>query len=179
MSHNHKTVSDRHAWPREDPEELSAFYGAFKLGPDGLPTAAWEAAHLVTIRAPYPLRAAWDPKIVVIGIRCHRRVVESLSRILEVILEGYGSLAAVRHFGMDRFGGSYNYRRISGSTKLSLHAYGAAIDLDPEHNPLGRAWRPDVGMMPVEVVETFEAAGWKWGGRFEGRKDCMHFQATA
>jgi hypothetical protein len=33
--------------------------------------------------------------------------------------------------------------------------------------------------MPMEVVRLFEAAGWKWGGRFQSRPDCMHFQATA
>jgi D-alanyl-D-alanine carboxypeptidase-like protein len=174
-----KAASSHIAWPREDPEVLAAFYGRFKLRSDGLPTAAWEAANLVTIRAPYPLRAAWDPKVSIIGLRCHRLVAESLKGVLRGILDYYGSLANLRRTGMDRFGGAYSFRRISGSAKLSLHAYGAAIDLDPEHNPLGRIWRRDGGMMPMAVVELFEAAGWKWGGRFAGRKDCMHFQATA
>jgi hypothetical protein len=80
---------------------------------------------------------------------------------------------------MHLYGGTYNYRRISGSSNLSLHAFGAAIDLDPDHNPLGMPWRADAGMMPMEVVEIFEAEGWKWGGRFQSRKDCMHFQATS
>ena len=178
MASHGKAVSHAGNWPREDPAELAAFYGKFELGSNGLPTTKWEAAHLVTIRTPYPMRAAWDLRLAIIGIRCHRRVAESLSNVLEKIFEAYGSLAEVRHYGMDRFGGAYNYRRISGSSKLSLHAYGAAIDLDPEHNPLGPAWRAGAGMMPMLVVELFEEAGWKWGGRFEGRKDCMHFQAT-
>jgi hypothetical protein len=33
-------------------------------------------------------------------------------------------------------------------------------------------------MMPMAVVSIFEAEGWKWGGRFVSRPDCMHFQAT-
>jgi hypothetical protein len=61
--------------------------------------------------------------------------------------------------------------------RLSLHAWGAAIDLDPDYNPVGWAWRRDAGMIPMAVVELFEAAGWRWGGQFKGRKDCMHFQA--
>ena len=56
---------------------------------------------------------------------------------------------------------------------------GATIDLDPEHNRLGQRWLPDSGMMPEEVVAIFEAEGGKWGGRFQSRADCMHFQATS
>jgi hypothetical protein len=51
-------------------------------------------------------------------------------------------------------------------------------DLDPDRNPLGKPWQADNGMMPELVVAPFKAAGWKWGGRFKNRKDCMHFQAT-
>ena len=42
-------------------------------------------------------------------------------------------------FGAHRFGGVCSYRRIAGSVRLSLHAYGAVIDIDPKNNPLGRA----------------------------------------
>ncbi len=178
MAFNEKVFSGGHAWPREDPAELEKFYGRIERGADGLPTAAWEAAHLVTIRPPYPMRAAWDLSLAIIGIRCHRLVAESLRETLKGILELYGAPAAVRYVRMDRFGGAYQYRRIAGSGRLSLHAYGAAIDLDPERNPLGKVWKQEAGMMPVHVVELFERAGWKWGGRFVGRKDCMHFQAT-
>lgn len=176
---NHKdAVSNGNGWPADDPAALLAYYGRFKLGPEGRPTARWEAANLVTIVAPYTMRPAWDPRIAIRWIRCHRRVAESLQQILRGILAYYGSVERVRAARMHLLGGVYSYRRISGSSRLSLHAWGAAIDLDPDHNPLGWAWRPGAGMMPMAVVELFEAAGWRWGGRFKGRKDCMHFQAT-
>lgn len=167
------------AWPLEEPKALAAFFGPFQLRAAGLPTAAWESVNLTTIVAPYTMIAAWDPKVAITRIRCHRLLAESLKDILRGILAHYGSVVKVRRARMHLFGGAYNFRRISGSSKLSLHSYGAAIDLDPEHNPLGRAWKADTGMMPTPVVDLFEAAGWKWGGRFKSRKDCMHFQATS
>ena len=166
-------------WPRDNPADLEAFYGRIELGADGLPTAAWEAENLTTIVAPYTLYPVWDSEMPIRWIRCHRLVAESLKGVLSGILAHYGSVARLREARMHLFGGVYHYRRIKGTSVLSLHAYGAAIDLDPALNPLGQEWRPDAGMMPLPVVGLFEAAGWKWGGRFAGRKDCMHFQATA
>ena len=165
-------------WPRDDPAALAAFYGAFELKADGTPTMAWEAAHLVTLVPPFPMRVAWDPRVAITRIRCHKLVAESLRRVLQAILAHFGTRAAIRRAGMDLYGGAYNFRRISGAERLSVHAWGAAIDLDPGHNPLGRAWASGCGMMPMEVVALFEAEGWVWGGRFKGRKDCMHFQAA-
>ena len=52
-------------------------------------------------------------------------------------------------------------RLTSAWTTPALPEPGAAIDLDTEHNPLGRAWRPEAGMMPMLVVALFEGAGWK------------------
>lgn len=165
-------------WPRDEPGALAAFYGAFELKADGTPTAAWESARLVTIAPPFAMVASWDPKVKVTRIRCHRLVAESLRRVLEGVLGLYRTPAGVRKAGMHRFGGCYSFRRVSGTERLSTHAWGAGIDLDPARNTLGKPWAKDCGMMPMEVVALFEAEGWKWGGRFKGRKDCMHFQAA-
>ena len=167
------------AWPPEESQALVNFFGAFQLRADGFPTAGWEAANLTTIVAPFPLMASWDAAVTITRIRCHRLVAASLKGVLQSILGQYGTVAAVHAARMHLYGGVYNFRRISGSAQLSLHSYGAAIDLDPTNNPLGKPWQADTGMMPLPVVTLFEAAGWKWGGRFQHRKDCMHFQATA
>ena len=166
-------------WPVETPATLNAFYGRHELKADGTPTSAWLKANLVVINTPYPMTPSWEPTAVVTRIQCHRLVAESLKRVLSGILSHYGSIQSVRSARMHLYGGAYNYRRISGSANLSLHAFGAAIDLDPDHNPLGKPFTLDSGMMPEEVVALFDAEGWKWGGRFKSRKDCMHFQATA
>jgi len=167
------------SFPQEKTAALTAFYGPFALRTNGFPTAAWETTNLTSFVAPYPLAAAWDPSIAIKRIRCHRKVEESLRAILEGVKAHYGSIENIRVARMHLTGGVYNFRAISGTSRLSLHSYGAAIDLDPERNPLGKAWDENAGMMPMEVVDIFASAGWKWGGRFNGRKDCMHFQATA
>jgi hypothetical protein len=127
---------------------------------------------------PYPMLLAWDLSAQVKKATCHKKVADSLSRILAGVLAHYGDLDAIKQARMHLFGGCYNYRRASGSARLSTHSWGAGIDLDPDRNPMGKAYDESDGMMPSAVVQIFEAEGWKWGGRFQSRLDCMHFQAT-
>ncbi|MGH3694414.1 MAG: M15 family metallopeptidase [Pseudonocardiaceae bacterium] len=78
--------------------------------------------------------------------------------------------------------------------KLSAHAYGLAIDLNPFINPyikgdlvipelastyLDRGWkRPGMALRGGPAVTAFESAGWTWGGRWTDPVDLMHFSAT-
>ena len=165
-------------WPRENPKQLEAFYGPLALGADGNPTASWMKTHLTQIATPYPLALAWDPTRRVSKVTCHQHVSQSLESILNAILAHYGTAEKVARERMHLYGGCYQFRRIAGSTSLSMHAYGAAVDLDPIANPLGKAYDPAAGMVPMAVVEIFEGEGWTWGGRFHTRRDCMHFQAA-
>ena len=166
-------------WPKDTNEDLSRFFGQHQLRPDGRPTAQWERTHLITFASPYPMLLAWDLSQPVRKITCHKKVADSLARVLSGILAHYGDISGVRRARMHLYGGCYNYRRVSGSARLSTHAWGAGIDLDPDRNALGKRYDETDGMMPLAVVDLFEAEGWKWGGRFTSRADCMHFQATA
>ena len=72
------------------------------------------------------------------------------------------------------YGGCYAPRSVRGSdSKLSCHAFAAAIDLDPEHEPMNRAHQTN---MPQLVIDAFKAEGAYWGGDFRSRQDPMHFQ---
>lgn len=180
LSSDSATVSSTNtapAWPRQ--AGVPAFFGAIELGPDGLPTERWQARALTTLPLPYPMRLSWETQTTVRKITCHRAVASSLRDCLAGILAHYGSLEAVQAAGMDLYGGCYNFRPMRGSHVLSMHSYGIAIDLDPEHNPMGRKWCDGKGMMPLEVVKIFEGAGWTWGGRWTTRPDAMHFQAAS
>lgn len=164
-------------WPPDQQDDLIDFYGPLTLGTNGRPTAAWESAMLTRIELPYRMLLAWDPSRTIGRLTCHRRVADSLRRVFTAILHSYGSVEAVGAARLDRFGGSYEFRRVSGTSRLSPHALGAAIDLDPEMNVLGMPHDPAIGMMPRRVVQIFKNEGWRWGGDFE-RPSCAHFQAT-
>jgi hypothetical protein len=166
-------------WPRDNREELEVFYGRHRLGVDGRPTAAWERDSLMRITLPYPMTLSWDLSVDIRKATCHKKVAESLTNILEQLLDHYGSIQEIKRARMHLFGGCYNFRRVSGSNRLSIHAWGAGIDLDPQKNPLGKPYDESAGMMPKAVVRIFESEGWKWGGRFRSRPDCMHFQAAS
>ena len=164
------------AWPADTHADLSAFYSAHQLRADGRPTQACKRGQ------PGDAPALSDAPLLGSLEDGHEGtdnlVAESSTRVLRNVLQHYGSLNGIKQARMHLYGGCYNYRRISGSGRLSTHAWGAGIDLDPDRNPLGKAYDEGEGMMPRPVIEIFEAEGWKWGGRFISRPDCMHFQAT-
>lgn len=69
------------------------------------------------------------------------------------------------------FDGCYNHRVIRGGTRLSLHSFGAAIDLNAAELPLGSSAR-----LNEDVIKCFTKRGWTYGGNYTGRKDPMHFE---
>lgn len=160
------TVAAAAPWPSPDERSMTAFYGE-----------PGDARKLVTIQLPYAMRLAWKTSVVVTRTTCHRLVAESLQGVFETVLEHYGDVGAVREARMDLYGGCVNVRRQRGGKAWSTHAWGVAVDLDPAKNRNLSPW-PTAATMPLEVIEIFEAAGWKSGARAWGR-DAMHFQATA
>ena len=89
---------------------------------------------------------------------------------------------------------AYVCRTTRGSSTLSAHAYGLAIDVNPFLNPyrrgdlvlpelagayLDRSWhRPGMVLRGGVVTRAFADAGWTWGGDFSSVSDLMHFSAN-
>jgi D-alanyl-D-alanine carboxypeptidase len=121
------------------------------------------------------------------------------------------SYAFARVERIDSFGGddraslvanntsAYNCRVVAGSTKLSAHAKGLAIDINPVQNPFvtrkvvsppaGKAWdtakeraaaknQPGMILHSSAVFKAFKAKGWTWGGDWTSLKDYQHFSKT-
>jgi hypothetical protein len=157
-----KVDNDFNLWPKE--ADAPNFYGHS----DG--SSRWEAENLVTFEAPYALYMDGQR---ISRIRCHKKVESSLKRILSQIAQAFPTTEARAEIGIDQYDGCYNYRAVRGASHLSMHAYGAAVDFDSSHNPLGAT----KGKMHPTVVAIFKAEGWRWGGDYTGRKDWMHFEA--
>lgn len=69
--------------------------------------------------------------------------------------------------------GSYNNRNIRGSNRKSQHAFGNAIDINPDANPHTHSLKTD---LPPNVSEMAAKYGLSWGGDWKGKKDAMHFE---
>jgi len=156
---------------------------------DGSLNERWAATNVVQIEPPYQLYYQGRP---VRQISIHRLLADELTAIYQEIWNsarlrvkqtvGFNKTTAeydiltkklLRNLGLDAFDGTFVFRPIRGSSRLSTHAFAISIDIDAAHNPLGAT----KGRMPSWVVDIFAKRGWLWGGRYKGRKDWMHFQA--
>ena len=92
---------------------------------------------------------------------------------------------------------SFNYRVVEGTTRLSNHALGRAIDLNPFYNPYitynkdgstnispvgSEAYADRTISFPYKIDENdlayklFKAHGFTWGGNWNSCKDYQHFE---
>lgn len=109
---------------------------------------------------------------------------------LDACLKKWGYRPEAKHTG------AYNCRKITGGTGWSLHAFGPgnkftfwngvriamslAVDINWLRNPYGSKLITDmpIGMiLDIEKIRTNSGAVlWRWGGRYSGKKDAMHFE---
>ncbi|WP_017810564.1 M15 family metallopeptidase [Clostridium saccharoperbutylacetonicum] len=76
--------------------------------------------------------------------------------------------------------GTFNYRVISGTGRLSPHSYGIAIDLKSDRKDYWK-WssiedgKKRLAEYPKELVDVFEKNNFVWGGKW-GHFDILHFE---
>lgn len=74
--------------------------------------------------------------------------------------------------------GTYNYRYIANTYRLSMHSFGIAIDLNVKYSHYWRWDKEDFkyqNQIPQEIVDIFEKHGFVWGGKWY-HYDTMHFE---
>ena len=144
-------------WPRPNASALTEFFGE-----------PGDESNLVNLSVA-GLGVEYDGNPVA-TVRCNKHVAASLGRVLaEIAKSEHASI-------LKEYAGVFNFRKKRGGTSYSLHAYGAAIDLDPENNAMRDSW-PMRSTMPLDVMEMFAKEGWKSGGAWWGY-DSMHFECT-
>lgn len=74
--------------------------------------------------------------------------------------------------------GTFNWRVISGTNRLSNHAFGIAIDINTKYSDYWQ-WAKGAyqykNTIPHQIVEIFEKHGFIWGGKWY-HYDTMHFE---
>jgi len=138
---------------------FSEAVGVFNYTPIGggriAPDPAWVKSHIETRTVP-----------ILGSVTCNKHLFPQLEAALfEVQAQG---LADEIHPG--EYAGCYYPRFIAGSTKLSNHSFGLALDLNVPGNQRGT-----VGEMDRGVVAIFKRWGFAWGGDW-GYTDPMHFE---
>jgi hypothetical protein len=128
--------------------------GGGRIAPD----PGWVSSHIAAEAVP------------ILGtVTCNRLIFPQLRAALEeVVARG---LSDRIHPG--EYAGCYYPRFIAGSTSLSNHAFGLALDLNVPGNGRGT-----VGEMDRDVVAIFKRWGFAWGGDWN-YTDPMHFEMNA
>lgn len=108
-----------------------------------------------------------------------------VAKVLPIVQYGWLDEASMA----DNNTSAFNYRFIAGSSRLSYHATGLAIDINPARNPVIYAdgsslppcavYNPPIpGTLTPDspILQAFIARGWRWGGNFPGWHDYHHFE---
>jgi len=78
---------------------------------------------------------------------------------------------------LTNIGGTFNWRNIAGTNRLSVHSFGIAIDICTKYSDYW-LWSKSItykNRIPIEIVEVFEKHGFIWGGKWY-HFDTMHFE---
>jgi hypothetical protein len=85
---------------------------------------------------------------------------------------------------IQNIGGTFNWRNIQGTKRLSMHSFGMTIDLNVKYSNYWQ-WEAKTtnetvklkyaNKIPLELVKIFEKHGFIWGGNWY-HYDTMHFE---
>ena len=129
--------------------------------------------------APRLVRIVWLPRTW--GHTISITSVNGADLALQAVSRELDDLPVPDKAALFPIGGTYNCRRVAGSDQTSMHAWGAAIDINVAYSDYWR-WRGGRdgvasyrNRIPADVVTIFERHGFIWGGRWT-HFDTMHFE---
>ena len=107
--------------------------------------------------------------------------INGVDKALEAVRDDLVSRSDLRKY-LAPSAGVFNWRKVAGQQNLSVHSFGAAVDLNTKFADYwvwsgGKPGRVPVykNKFPMEIVDIFEKHGFIWGGRWY-HYDTMHFE---
>ncbi len=196
-------------------EEISSLFYAQEIPQevfarmDGVSYVENEDIALADLRYLRLLYVGFDEQTHVGELIVHASIADTILEIFQTLYENGYQIEKMRL--IDDYGGddhaslldnntsAFNYRVVEGSKKLSRHAYGLAIDINPFYNPYvtypgGVEHISPEGSEPYADREAdfphkigkdgdlcwqlFSRHGFTWGGDWKSLKDYQHFQIS-
>jgi hypothetical protein len=123
-------------------------------------------------------RIRWLPRSAPRPVYLRVTRVNGVDRALEAVSRELDRLPKRYLKYLYPVGGTFKWRRIAGTKRLSVHSFGAAVDINVKHSAY---WRWSRGgyryrnEIPLKIVEIFERHGFIWGGKWY-HYDTMHFE---
>ncbi|MCF6172828.1 MAG: M15 family metallopeptidase [Campylobacteraceae bacterium] len=102
---------------------------------------------------------------------------ESAAKNLQLISNELDALPSRYKKYITNIAGTFNYRKIVGTNRLSVHSFGIAIDINTK---FANYWKWDKNQtyknqIPKRIIDIFEKHGFIWGGRWY-HYDTTHFE---
>ena len=160
-------------WPHEDIASLNGFYGDPR-GMNGTSSPKWESENLVLWEPPYPMYYSDGNHTRMWHLRVHKKCRDTFDAAFRDVLNHFGQ-EKITELRLDITGGTFCYRLERGGSRLSVHSWGCAIDMDPGHNPFPHRWEANKGMINLDFAGIMQSHGFCWRGA-KGDIDSMHFQ---
>lgn len=152
------------------------------------------------------LHYGFDGRIRLGELVCHKAIAAEAAQIFRQLYDARYPIESIRL--IDDFGADdersmranntscFCYRKVKGQSRLSKHALGRAIDLNPLYNPCVRTIRGRRSIQPSTAVryadrnasfdhkitradkayQLFTSNGFRWGGAWRTVKDYQHFE---
>ncbi len=122
----------------------------------------------------------WLPKHE--GVKLMASAVNGVDKALQAVSLELDALPDSLMKYLCRPAGTFTWRVVAGTQRLSMHSFGIAIDLHVPHTHYWRNFKPDgnglyeyKNRIPMVIVEIFENHGFIWGGKWY-HFDTMHFE---
>jgi len=127
-------------------------------------TDNWETNNIVEVTLPITNSIKhnhWN-------IRCHKILEQEIFNLFaDYVAKGYEKSYPIKQLGCF----VPRHKMSDPNKSLSIHSWGAAIDINWKTNRIGTR-----GDMPVDVIVLFKQYGFNWGGLWTRPKDPMHFE---